>query len=274
MTVSLNHSAWHLSLCQAVWERDLSPDKRPGPLVCGETAASCQGNNFLCPIKAKRKRRWKSVQKVEIRTVADQFSSENMTIAQGTGTKWQILFPRAVQSGAKSCCIPASWNISWQVEAAPVSSAASPAQVLSALLPPAARAEEHKPPALTCCYEQHQARFWSQRDQRSCKETFHSSPDFQSQSNSRDPSPASQRLFGLLPRDWGFSALPTATPAFSGQLGDWAYVWAPLRPHTRQWPHIFIPFNPIKEQIPQISFTSSSLQERTSAAKTLEHRSV
>lgn len=149
-------------MCQAVWQRHLSPAKCPGPLVCGETAASCQGNDFLCPIKAKRKWRWKSVQKVEIRTVAEQFSFENMTIAQGTGTKWQILFPRVMGSGAKSCCIPAPWNVSWQVEAAPVSSAVSPAQVLSALLPPAARAEEQKPPALTCCYEQHQARFWSQ----------------------------------------------------------------------------------------------------------------
>lgn len=42
-----------------------------------------------------------SVHKVEIRTAAEQFSFENTTIAQGTGTKWQILFPKVVGSVAK-----------------------------------------------------------------------------------------------------------------------------------------------------------------------------
>lgn len=43
-----------------------------------------------------------SVQKVEIRIAAEQVSFENMTIAQGTGTKWQILFLNVLGSVAKS----------------------------------------------------------------------------------------------------------------------------------------------------------------------------
>lgn len=40
-------------------------------------------------------------QKVEIRIVVEQFSFENTTVAQGTGSKWQILFLKVLGSPAK-----------------------------------------------------------------------------------------------------------------------------------------------------------------------------